>query len=129
MKNLFSLKRILILSLLFFVIYSNAQFSFYTELRNARWESSVIDNNSNAVARSIIRLYLGVLGGSNGGVNIKETIMEDGFNYKAINTYLKGMTRCVFEFNDTDRGNNILSMTRNAFTKAMRVVGDIRGMI
>ncbi|MFS4466488.1 hypothetical protein [Maribacter sp. 2210JD10-5] len=75
---------------LFFVNITSGQvFDFEEKATEAKWESSTLDPNSNALPGTATWLTLGKNAGAAGIAVIKDAVMEDGREYRVLHTHPK----------------------------------------
>lgn len=62
-------------------------FDFEKNAANAKWQSSTIDSNSNALPNTTTNLTFGKSHGNAGVAIVKKSIMEDGHSYTVLHTH------------------------------------------
>ncbi len=81
-------KLLIWIGLILGILSVEAQYSLLEKAQFARWETSVIDRNSNALTGTTTRLKFGK-GNANGEASIKNSVLEDGKSYKVLFTHPK----------------------------------------
>lgn len=74
--------------LTFGAIHASVQYDFTEKARYARWETFIVDHNSNASPGTTIKLQFGK-GDENGEANTLNSILEDGESYNILFTHPK----------------------------------------